>query len=63
MDSEKSLEDALAEAFEKADTLPGQLDDRLAFYLGESRKLLPDLEADYDRLVVPSSGGTALSRR
>jgi peroxiredoxin len=48
----KSLEEALAEAFTKADSLEGPLDRRLQFYLGESRKLLPDLEATYDQLVA-----------
>jgi peroxiredoxin len=48
----KSLEEALAEAFAKADTLAAPLDVRLKFYLGESRKLLPDLEATYDQLVA-----------
>jgi hypothetical protein len=41
----KTLEEALAEAFTKADSLEAPLDERLKFYLGESRKLLPDLEA------------------
>jgi peroxiredoxin len=48
----KSLEEALAEAFQKADSLATALDERLDFYLGESRKLLPDLEATYDELVA-----------
>jgi peroxiredoxin len=48
----KSLEEALSEAFHKADALQAPLDERLKFYLGESRKLLPDLEATYDRLVA-----------
>jgi peroxiredoxin len=48
----KSLEEALAEAFQKADTLDSPLGKRLEFYLGESRKLLPDLEATYDELVA-----------
>jgi peroxiredoxin len=48
----KSLEEALAEAFHKADALDSTLDKRLDFYLGESRKLLPDLEATYDELVA-----------
>jgi peroxiredoxin len=48
----KSLEAALAEAFDKADALEAPLDARLEFYLGESRKLLPDLEATYDQLVA-----------
>src|SRR4029453_1139561 len=51
VDEEKSLEAALAEAFRQADALEGPLDERLRFYLGESRKLLPDLESTYDRLV------------
>jgi peroxiredoxin len=48
----KSLEEALAEAFNKADALEAPLDERLKFYLGQSRKLLPDLEATYDELVA-----------
>ena len=52
MTDSKSLEHALAEAFEKADSLDASLDKRLEFYLGESRKLLPDLEATYDELVA-----------
>jgi len=51
LDEEKSLEAALAEAFRQADALEGPLDERLRFYLGASRKLLPDLETTYDRLV------------
>ena len=47
-----SLEEALAEAFDKADALEAPLDARLEFYLGESRKLLPDLESTYDDLVA-----------
>jgi peroxiredoxin len=47
----RSLEQALGEAFQKADALRAPLPARLQFYLGESRKLLPDLEATYDRLV------------
>jgi peroxiredoxin len=47
----KTLEEALAEAFTKADSLEAPLDERLKFYLGGSRKLLPDLEATYDQLV------------
>jgi hypothetical protein len=38
----------LAEAFRQADALEGPLDERLRFYLGASRKLLPDLETTYD---------------
>jgi peroxiredoxin len=48
----KSLEQALAEAFCQADAVEAPLDGRLSFYLGESRKLLPDLEATYDQLVA-----------
>ena len=50
--NERSLEEALAEAFDQADALEAPLDERLKFYLGESRKLLPDLEATYDDLVT-----------
>jgi peroxiredoxin len=58
----KSLEQSLAEAFEKADTLKAPLGARLAFYLGESRKLLPDLEATYDQLVerIRANGADAM---
>ena len=65
LDEEKSLEAALAEAFRQADVLEGPLDDRLRFYLGESRKLLPDLESTYDGLVErirPSAAVTTQSR-
>lgn len=48
----KSLEEALAEAFNKADSIDAPLEQRLKFYLGESRKFLPDLEATYDELVA-----------
>jgi peroxiredoxin len=48
----KSLEQALNEAFQKADHLDASLDQRLKLYLGESRKLLPDLESTYDQLVA-----------
>lgn len=51
MPEAKSLDQALAEAFEQADTLPAPLDQRLKLYLGESRRLLPELEAEYDQLV------------
>jgi peroxiredoxin len=47
----KSIEEALTEAFESADSLDAPLDARLALYLGESRELLPELEATYDELV------------
>jgi peroxiredoxin len=48
----KSVEEALAEAFQTAQSLDSPLERRLEFYLGESRKLLPDLEATYDELVA-----------
>jgi peroxiredoxin len=48
----KYVEAALAEAFQKAESLDSPLEKRLEFYLGESRKLLPDLEATYDELVA-----------
>jgi peroxiredoxin len=48
----KTLENALNDAFRKADNLAAPLDERLKLYLGESRKLLPDLESTYDELVV-----------
>jgi hypothetical protein len=45
----KSIDQALAEAFLKADQLAAPLvDQRLKLYLGESRALLPDLESTYD---------------
>jgi peroxiredoxin len=47
----KSLEQALAEAFTRADSVDAPLDRKLQVYLGDSRKLLPDLEATYDQLV------------
>ena len=52
MDDEKSLEQALAKAFRKADRLDAPLDERLRLYLDESRQLLPELEATYDELVA-----------
>ena len=52
MTESKSLETAITEAFQKADSLETPLEARLEFYLGESRKLLPDLEATYDELVA-----------
>jgi hypothetical protein len=55
----KSLEEALAEAFTRADSIDAPLDRKLQFYLGESRKLLPDLEATYDQLVALASRRTA----
>lgn len=47
----KSIEEALAEAFAKADALGAPLGERLKAYLAESRRILPDLEASYDELV------------
>ena len=52
MNQAKSIDQALAEAFLKADHLPAPLDQRLKLYLGESRQLLPELEATYDQLVA-----------
>ncbi len=51
MTEAKSLEQALAEAFTRADSVDAPLDRKLQVYLGDSRKLLPDLEATYDQLV------------
>ena len=51
MTEAKSLEEALAEAFTTADSWTPPRP-KLQFYLGESRKLLPDLEATYDQLVA-----------
>jgi peroxiredoxin len=48
----KPIDQALAEAFLRADRLPAPLDQRLKLYLGESRELLPELEATYDQLVA-----------
>ena len=48
----KSLDQALSEAFSKADHLQAPLDQRLNLYLGESRKLLPEMEETYDQLVA-----------
>ena len=62
MDEDKSLETALAEAFRQADALEGPLDERLRFYLGQSRKLLPDLESTYDRLVERTRPNAAANR-
>ena len=62
MDETKSLEAALAEAFRQADSLEGPLDERLRFYLAESRKLLPDLESTYDGLVERIRPNAAANR-
>jgi peroxiredoxin len=58
----KSLEQALKEAFERADSLEGPLAQRLSSYLAESRRLLPDLEMTYDQLVerIRANGADAL---
>ncbi len=48
--------------FRQADALEGPLDERLRFYLGESRKLLPDLESTYDRLVERIRPSAAANR-
>jgi peroxiredoxin len=48
----RSVDAALAEAFHEADRLNAPLDAKLAFYLGESRKYLPELEATYDELIA-----------
>ena len=47
MTDSKSLEQALSEAFHKADALAAPLEERLRLYLAKSRKLLPELEATY----------------
>jgi peroxiredoxin len=58
----KSLDQALKEAFERADSLEGPLAQRLSSYLAESRRLLPDLEMTYDQLVerIRANGADAL---
>jgi peroxiredoxin len=48
----KSIDQALAEAFLMADHLEAPLPQRLKLYLGQSRALLPQLEATYDQLVA-----------
>jgi peroxiredoxin len=59
----KSLDQALAEAFLKADHLPAPLDQRLKLYLGESRQLLPEMEATYDQLVARISDNIQTSNQ
>jgi peroxiredoxin len=59
----KSLDQALAEAFLKADHLPAPLDQRLKLYLGESRALLPEMEATYDQLVARISDNIQTSNQ
>ncbi len=51
MSETKPVEEALAEAFTKADALDAPLEARLKAYLADSRRILPDLEATYDQLV------------
>ncbi|HYB06418.1 MAG TPA: hypothetical protein VED02_06805 [Methyloceanibacter sp.] len=46
------IDQALAEVFMKADYVEALLNQRLEFHLGESRQLLPNLEATYDQLVA-----------
>jgi peroxiredoxin len=55
----KSLEEALQAAFHKADSLQVPLEERLKFYLGKSRQLLPELEGTYDQLVQRIAGDEA----
>ena len=62
MNEPKSLDQALAEAFSKADHLQAPLDKRLKLYLGESRKLLPEMEATYDQLVARISNNIGTAR-
>ena len=52
MNEARSIDQALAEAFLKADRLEAPLPERLKLYLGESRELLPELESTYDGLVA-----------
>ena len=52
MNEAKSIDQALAEAFLMADHLEAPLPQRLKLYLGESRALLPEMEATYDQLVA-----------
>ena len=51
MSETKPVEEALAEAFTKADALDAPLEARLKAYLADSRRILPGLEATYDQLV------------
>jgi peroxiredoxin len=51
VDEAKAIDVALAEAFQRADTLRAPLDERLDVYLTQSRNLLPEIEAAYDGLV------------
>lgn len=62
MSEPTSVEDVLDQAFHQADALQAPLPERLDFYLEESRKLLPELEATYDDLVtrIRESGAGAL---
>ena len=62
MTDSKSLEWALSEAFHKADALAAPLEERLRFYLSESRQLLPELEATYDQLVERIGANRAVEK-
>lgn len=62
MNEAKSIDQALAEAFQMADRLDAPLDVRLALYLDESRRLLPELEATYDQLVARIAANAPDSR-
>jgi peroxiredoxin len=52
MSEPTTVEDALTQVFRQADALQAPLPERLDFYLGRLRKLLPELEATYDDLVA-----------
>lgn len=47
-----SAEEAVVEAFHRADILKAPLDERLNFYMGASRELFPDLESAHDDLAA-----------
>jgi peroxiredoxin len=59
MSEAKTIEQSLQEAFQKADALKAPIGRRLALYLDESRKLLPELESTYDKLVERITASTA----
>src|SRR5262245_27639222 len=59
----RSIDQALAEAFLKADRLEAPLPERLKLYLGESRELLPELESTYDGLVARIADNVGASNR
>jgi len=52
MGDSRSVEDALADVFHRADALQVPLPERLNDYLEHSRELLPEVEAAYDELVA-----------